>query len=158
MQGGGERGWVNKIILMKYPEIKQIADRLRKNQTPEEKKLWEQLRKHQIHGRKFLRQHVIIYESKDNKHFFFIPDFYCARERLIVEVDGKIHDYQKDRDRNRDEILKAKGLRILRFKNEELDDLGQVLSKIEKMFRRDWLMYPLPVPLPACREGDKGGG
>ncbi|HOX78698.1 MAG TPA: endonuclease domain-containing protein [Bacteroidales bacterium] len=122
---------------MKYPEIKQIADRLRKNQTPEEKKLWEQLRKHQIHGRKFLRQHVIIYESKDNKHFFFIPDFYCARERLIVEVDGKIHDYQKDRDRNRDEILKAKGLRILRFKNEELDDLGQVLSKIEKMFRRD---------------------
>jgi len=137
MQGGGERGWVNKIILMKYPEIKQIADRLRKNQTPEEKKLWEQLRKHHIHGRKFLRQHVIIYESKDNKHFFFIPDFYCARERLIVEVDGKIHDYQKDRDRNRDEILKAKGLRILRFKNEELDDLGQVLSKIEKMFRRD---------------------
>ncbi|MBP7679218.1 MAG: DUF559 domain-containing protein [Bacteroidales bacterium] len=122
---------------MKYAEIKQIADRLRKNQTPEEKKLWEQLRKHQIHGRKFLRQHVIIYESKDNKHFFFIPDFYCARERLIVEVDGKIHDYQKDRDRNRDEILKAKGLRILRFKNEELDDLGQVLSKIEKMFRRD---------------------
>lgn len=119
---------------MKYSEIKHIADRLRRNQTPFEKQLWQELRKHQINGRKFLRQHAIIYESNNNELFFFIPDFYCARERLIVEIDGKIHDYQIERDRNRDEILKAKGLRILRIKNEELDNINLVIRKIELMF------------------------
>ena len=119
---------------MKYPEIKEIADKLRKNQTPGEKILWEHLRKHQVCGRKFLRQHVIVYESVNNEHFFFIPDFYCAREKLIIEVDGKIHDYQKDRDRHRDEILRAKGLKILRFKNEDMNDTGRVIRRIEMMF------------------------
>jgi len=120
---------------MKYSEIKRIADKLRKNQTPEEKRLWERLRKHQINDRKFLRQHVIVYESVNNEHFFFIPDFYCAKEKLIIELDGKIHDYQIDRDRNRDEILKAKGLKILRIRNEELTDLEKVMKKIEMMIR-----------------------
>jgi len=92
------------------------------------------LRKHQLKGRKFLRQHVIVYESVKNEHFFFIPDFYCAREKLIIEVDGKIHNYQKDRDRHRDEILRAKGLKILRLKNKELDDMKKVIDRIEMMF------------------------
>jgi very-short-patch-repair endonuclease len=119
---------------MKYHEIKKIASDLRKNQTLEEKKLWERIRNKQLRGRRFLRQHVIVYETFYNEHFFFIPDFYCAEERLIVELDGKIHDYQIDRDRQRDEILKYKGLRILRIRNEEIADIESVLQKIEKMF------------------------
>lgn len=122
---------------MKYSEIKEIADRLRRNQTPAEKILWERIRKQQIKGRKFLRQHVIVYESVNNEHFFFIPDFYCAREKLIIELDGKIHDYQIDRDKNRDEILQSKGLRILRIRNEDLQNIDSVLEKIMKMFGGD---------------------
>ena len=119
---------------MKYPEIKKIADDLRRNQTPSEKILWEKLRKQQLKGRKFLRQHVIIYESFKNNYYFFVPDFYCAREKLIIEVDGKIHDINKKKDKRRDQILVSKGLRILRIKNEELKDIDKVLERISSLF------------------------
>ena len=119
---------------MKYPDIKRIASQLRRNQTPYEKLLWRNIRRRQLKGRKFLRQHVIIYESNKKEHFFFIPDFYCAEEKIIIELDGKIHDYQKERDKHRDLILEEKGLKILRFKNEELKNINLVLNKIEEMF------------------------
>ncbi len=119
---------------MTYPEIKQIAQKLRNNPTPEEKFLWRNLRKRKLQGRKFLRQHAIIYESVGREHFFYVPDFYCAAERLIVELDGRIHDYQKERDQHRDEILTGMNLRILRIKNEELNDMLSVLKRIEDMF------------------------
>ncbi len=119
---------------MKYPEIKKIARKLRNNPTPDEELLWDYIRKRKLNGRRFLRQHPIIYESNRNEHFFFIPDFYSAKEKLIIELDGRIHDYQKDRDRHRDEILKGRNLRIIRIKNEELRNLNLVLTKIENMF------------------------
>ena len=119
---------------MKYYEIKKLAAKLRKNQTPSERLLWLNIRKRQLKGRKFLRQHPIIYESNKTEHFFFIPDFYCAEEKLIIELDGKIHEYQKDRDKHRDLILEAKGLKILRIKNEELNTINEVLIKILKEF------------------------
>ncbi len=117
---------------MKYSELKEIARKFRNNPTPEEKHLWQYIRKDQLLGKRFLRQHPIIYESVHNEHFFFIPDFYCASSKLAVEVDGRIHDYQKDRDYHRDEILKAKGLRVLRIKNEELTDMQAVLKRIKE--------------------------
>ena len=79
---------------------------------------------------KFLRQHPIIYEVNGLKHFF-IADFYCAAGSLVIELDGKIHDYQKDRDAERDLIIKNLGLKILHIKNEELDNMNQVKLKIE---------------------------
>jgi very-short-patch-repair endonuclease len=117
---------------MKYAELKEIARKFRNNPTPGEKLLWEYIRNDQIDGKRFLRQHPIIYESNKQEHFFFIPDFYCASANLVVEVDGRVHDYQKDRDFHREEILKAKGLRILRIRNEELKDMAKVLSKIKR--------------------------
>jgi very-short-patch-repair endonuclease len=117
---------------MKYSELKEIARKFRNNPTPEEKMLWECIRKDQILGRRFLRQHPIIYESVHNEHFFFIPDFYCASSKLVVEVDGRIHDYQQGRDQHRDEILRAKGLRILRITNDELSNMPLVLDKIKQ--------------------------
>ena len=119
---------------MEYYKIKKIAARLRNNQTPEEKLLWSNIRKRKLKGRKFLRQHPIIYESNKSEHFFYIPDFYCASEKLIIELDGKIHDYQKERDKKRDSILKDRELKMLRIKNEELQDIEKVLNKISKMF------------------------
>lgn len=101
---------------MHYNEIKEIASQLRKNPTDAEQILWQQIRKRKLSGCKFLRQHPIIFESDLNEHFFYIPDFYCAEKKLIIELDGKIHDYQISRDYLRDEILKEKGISILRIK------------------------------------------
>ena len=120
---------------MKYHEIKRIARELRKHQTPAEKLLWSYLCNKQLKGRKFLRQHPIIYESKRSEHFFYIPDFYCKKEMLIIELDGPVHDHQKERDRKRDLILYSRNLKVLRIKNEELADIETVLNKVSNEFK-----------------------
>ena len=119
---------------MKYEEIKQTTRRLRHNATPEEEKLWRYLRRKQLRGRKFLRQHAIIYESNGDEHYFYVPDFYYFKEELAIEVDGKIHFYTKERDKHRDEILNGLGINVLRIKNEDLDDIEEVLTRIRKEF------------------------
>ena len=121
---------------MKWPEIKEIATKLRNNPTSSELQLWHLIRNKQLMGRKFLRQHPIIYDSNRNKNefFFFIPDFYCASEKLIVELDGRIHDFQKEKDHQRDMILAANNLRVLRIANEDLIEIESIKMKIINMF------------------------
>ena len=119
---------------MKYEQIKQLTQKLRHETTLSENKLWRHLRKRQLDGRKFLRQHAIIYDSIRDEHFFYVPDFYCYKENLAVELDGKIHFYTKEKDKRRDEILNGLGIKVLRFKNEELDNIEEVLNQIKKEF------------------------
>jgi very-short-patch-repair endonuclease len=121
---------------MKWSEIKEIATRLRSNPTPSEVVLWEIIRNRQLVRRKFLRQHPIIYDTdrNANEFFFFIPDFYCAKEKLIIELDGPIHDFQKEKDYRRDQILVSYNLRVLRIRNEELNNIDLVKKKITDMF------------------------
>jgi len=97
------------------------ARNLRNSMTPGEKVLWHYLRKKKFSGYIFRRQHPI---SK------FIVDFYCHKARLVIEVDGKIHDNpeNKEYDQNRTTELENLGLRVIRFKNED------VLNKINKVF------------------------
>jgi very-short-patch-repair endonuclease len=45
-------------------------------------------------------------------------------------LDGKIHDFQKEYDQNRETILNDLGLKVIRFKNEELEDIKKVLEII----------------------------
>ena len=111
------------------------ARNLRKNMTPEENLLWKNLRGRKFHGFKFLRQHPIVYEMLNGKPLFFIPDFYCAEKKFIIEIDGKIHDFQKDYDERREEILQNMGLKILRFKNEEFNDISRVLSRLDNYLK-----------------------
>ena len=120
---------------MLYEQIKQTARNLRWNATPAEKKLWRYLRRKQLKGRKFLRQHAIIYETINNEHFFYVPDFYCFKENMAIELDGAIHKYRKERDERRDEILENMGIKILRFKNEDLEDIESVVQKILLEFK-----------------------
>ena len=120
---------------MKYAEIKEITNRLRNNTTPSEDKLWKYLRKKQVIGRRFLRQHAIIYDSNGDEHFFYVPDFYCFKEQLAIELDGKIHLYQKGKDKNRDEILNVLGITVLRFQNEELKNIENVMDRIKREFK-----------------------
>jgi very-short-patch-repair endonuclease len=103
-------------------EIEQAARLLRKNMTMAENILWEELRNRQILGFKFRRQHPI-----GN----FIVDFYCPQLKLIIEVDGSIHDNQREYDQCRSEKLKEFGHYVLRFTNDQvIDDLPKVLEKI----------------------------
>jgi very-short-patch-repair endonuclease len=121
---------------MKYEQIKQTTQKLRNKATFEEVKLWKYLRRKQLDGRKFLRQHAIIYDSVGDEHFFYVPDFYCFKENLAVELDGKIHEFTKEKDNRRDGILKEMGIKIIRFKNEELNDIESVLERIKKEFKK----------------------
>lgn len=114
----------------KYKTIKELARKLRKNPTNAEKKLWKILRKRKLDGFKFLRQHPIIYEQRQNKINFFIADFYCAEKKLVVELDGKVHHYQKHYDQQRDLILKEKDLNVLRIKNKYLENIETVKQRI----------------------------
>lgn len=120
---------------MKYAEIKEITRRLRNNATPSELRLWQFLRKKQLCGRRFLRQYAIIYDTDGDEHFFYVPDFYCFKESLAIELDGKIHLYRKAHDKRRDEILRGLGINVLRFQNEDLESIEEVIEKIKNEFK-----------------------
>jgi very-short-patch-repair endonuclease len=112
-----------KITSEKYQRSKQ----LRREMTPEEKILWEQLRRNNLNGLHFRRQQII-----DG----FIVDFYCHQAQLVIEVDGEIHDQQVESDQERDAILAARGLKIIRIKNQEIrQNLQGVLQQIRGNFR-----------------------
>ena len=113
--------------------MKEIARKLRRNQTPQEKIMWEHLRNRRLDGKKFTRQYVINY-ILDGKERFFVADFYCAEKRLVVEIDGAYHDDRKEYDKFRDSIIKSKGMRVIRFSNTEVENnLQDVLEKIIKV-------------------------
>ena len=133
---------------MKYSEIKQYARNLRNNPTRAEAKLWPFLRKRQVGGRKFLRQHPVWYQIDYRDIYYFIPDFFCYQEKMIIELDGEIHDFQMNRDKRRQAILENAGFIVLRFRNEELEDIPKVLARIESHFS-DQIS-----PSPGIREGD----
>ena len=137
---------------MRYTEIRGFSRKMRKNQTPFEKILWEKLRYRQLDGYKFLRQHPVQFDRKGNDFKFFILDFYCAEARLAIEIDGKIHDDQIDYDLWRQHILEAMNIKLLRFKNQELEQVENVIEKIRDHMRRhahpipSELAYPPPTP------------
>lgn len=101
--------------------IKQTVRELRKNQTPSEAKIWNAVRNRQINRKKFLRQHPIRFEI-DGQRRFFIADFYCHEKSLIVEIDGKIHEKQRDYDLLRTYIINELGMEVIRFRNEEVEN------------------------------------
>ncbi|NUQ83463.1 MAG: DUF559 domain-containing protein [Anaerolineales bacterium] len=104
------------------------AKELRREMTPAEKILWKHLKANRLNGLHFRRQQIV--------HGYF-PDFYCHQHELIVEVDGGIHDLQKDYDAEREEYLASLGFRIIRFTNEEIQkDLKGVLQRIVEECKR----------------------
>jgi len=100
------------------------ARELRHEQTPAELFMWELLRNRKFFGLKFRRQHQI---GK------YIVDFYCAEKKLIIELDGEVHNKQPriKVDAARDAYLKSMGNTIIRFENEQvLADTETVLTTI----------------------------
>ena len=94
-----------------YHDIIERARFMRRNPTQAEAILWSRLRRNQLKGCQFRRQHLI---------GRFIVDFHCSAARLIIEVDGPIHDEieQQAYDEARQTFLEELGFTVLRFSNE----------------------------------------
>jgi very-short-patch-repair endonuclease len=107
------------------PSIFKLAKELRKSETEAEKILWSKLNRNQILGLQFRRQHPIN---------IFIADFYCARIKLIIEVDGSIHEIveNKEYDLSRAQILNDFGITLIRFTNEQIfEDIDSAVEQIK---------------------------
>jgi very-short-patch-repair endonuclease len=97
---------------------------LRKNATDAENKLWSRLRDRQLCNFKFRRQHTI---------GSYIVDFYCHEAMLVVELDGGQHAeaFQSDYDAERSLVLESKGIKVLRFwNNDVMRNIEGILEEI----------------------------
>ena len=110
------------------PEKQMLARRMRREMTSGEWYLWQRLRANRFDGLHFRRQQVI-----DG----FIADFYCHAARLVVEVDGDVHEEQEEYDAERDSILAVRGLRVFRVTNARLDaEIETVLDELRQIVSR----------------------
>jgi very-short-patch-repair endonuclease len=109
----------------------------------------ESLRNRQLDGFKFRRQHMI---------GRFIVDFCCAEQRLIVEIDGLVHDQQADSDQARTEALQTAGYQVIRYTNDQIDqDIDTVLADLRQALARHEHNDNSPSPA-AAGEGAGGEG
>lgn len=99
---------------------------LRAGQTSAEDILWQHLRGRRLDGLKFRRQHPLVE---------FVADFYCHEKRLVIELDGSVHDNKisKDYDQARTNWLGELNILVIRFRNYDIHhNLDFVLSEIRK--------------------------
>ena len=134
------------------PEIRrkmiEIAREFRKAPTEGEKILWEALRGKRLDGIKFRRQQPIGY---------FVVDFYASAFRLVVEVDGPVHDQQVEADKARQEILEILGLTVLRIRT-EIPEKNLLLAQNMIRQKIHAIKRNQSIPSPHVGEGQGGGG
>src|ERR1043165_5806560 len=109
------------------PKIFERAKKLRSEMTTVESALWSAISNKQLFKLKFRRQHPLN---------FFIADFYCHKLKLVIEVDGDIHDAadQKQYDSSRTEELNDFGIKVIRFTNDQLlNQADDVLTSIRNI-------------------------
>lgn len=113
-----------KMFYGASPLIFDRARELRNTMTDAEMVLWGYLKAKPL-GYKFRRQHPL---------GIYIADFFCYKLKLVIEVDGGIHEKEeiKINDTERQKIIEAEGITVLRFKNDEvLKQLQTVIAKIK---------------------------
>jgi len=117
--------YLDNLFYDASPTIHAFAKELRKNMTPAEKILWDRLRNRKVANCKFRRQHPID---------IFIADFYCHEKKLVIEIDGEVHNQQKEYDINRTAEMENYGITVVRFTNEEVEkELENVIKMIEEV-------------------------
>jgi very-short-patch-repair endonuclease len=115
---------------------KKLCRELRVNQTESEKILWGRIRNRQLFGKKFLRQHPIFFDLT-GKETFYIADFYFHELKLVIEIDGEIHNLRRKSDSDRDRIMNLLGMQVLRIKSEKvINELNEVLKFLENYISR----------------------
>ena len=96
---------------------------MRRNMTLAERCFWNAVRANKFMGYQFRRQQII---------HGFIADFYCNDLNLVVEIDGGVHELQKDYDKLRDYIINQHGIKVIRFSNEDVINHGdQVMDRLK---------------------------
>ncbi len=122
--GGGQHPTNAPTRFDHTPSKTERARKLRREATSPERILWSKLRSAQIEGASFQRQHPI---------GPYVLDFYCPALGLVIELDGGLHGHE-DRvaaDRRRDAWLTQRGLKVIRFWNDEVrKNLQGILDKI----------------------------
>ncbi|MBQ8486551.1 MAG: DUF559 domain-containing protein [Prevotella sp.] len=109
------------------PQQKDIRKSLRLNMTSAEAVLWRALRGRGVGGWKFRRQQGI---------GPYVLDFYCPELRLCVELDGSSHDYRFEYDEQRTAFLAEQGIRVVRFRNEQVwTSIDGVVAEIVRIGR-----------------------
>jgi very-short-patch-repair endonuclease len=107
----------------------QFAKELRKDQTKAEEIVWKEIRNRKFLGLRFKRQFII--EG-------FIVDFYCDEFALAIEIDGRIHEKQKEYDAWRQKIIESNSVSFIRIKNEEVfQDIGILFDKIKDFVKNN---------------------
>ena len=120
-----------KKRLHNLPQASGFRRELRSNLTPAEAYLWYHLKGRKLGGRRFNRQHGI---------GPYAVDFYCAKEKLIVELDGEVHNNPKamEYDIRRTAYFTRLGYKVIRFENHWVfDALQTVLDQISNEFNRE---------------------
>jgi very-short-patch-repair endonuclease len=111
---------------MNKHNIQILKDRrreLRHKPTPEELVLWDYLRRDVV-GVRFRRQFSIGY---------YIADFYCPKKKLVIEVDGGYHVFNKEYDEERDRFFASEDVNVLRFNNADvMNRIGWVMARIQE--------------------------
>jgi very-short-patch-repair endonuclease len=135
--------------------LKPKVRKMRHEPTAGEDALWQRLRNRQVDGHKFRRQHPI-----DR----FVADFCCTETKLVVEVDGDVHDGREVEDKVRTRFLEGLGFRVMRFSNDRiLSECDSVVAEIAEAIRmgaarkRDSAAGYRDVT-PPLRHGGEGDG
>ena len=138
-----ERGLGGEVSFSKHHGITQsarvsteklgLARKMRKLPTNAEAQAWELLRDRRCLGFKFRRQQVIR---------GLIVDFYCPELRLVVEVDGEIHQQQAEYDAARDAVMAAENITVLRVPNTDVARIPELIKDATSP----------PPPLHDCKE------
>ena len=115
-----------KLVLVAKARCRE----LRKTQTKAEVIFWNKVRNRQFRGLKFYRQYPLFFDLL-GKETFYIADFYCHEKRLVVELDGGIHEKQKKQDKLRDDVIDYLGLKVVRIANKEVfGDINKVVKRV----------------------------
>ena len=131
-------------------KVRGLARALRREPTWAERTLWRHLRNHRFCAYKFRRQHP---------NGPYVLDFYCVSAKLAIELDGDPHGHpdQKNHDESKDHYLAQRGIRVLRFWNNDLREnkdgvLTTILQELEQ--RAEGNPHPDPLPYTTRERGN----
>lgn len=135
------------MSLSKNPKLiliaKDLCRELRKHSTQAEQIFWEHVRDRKFLKKKFYKQHPLFFDLY-GKETFFIADFYCHENKLVIEIDGAYHKRQIEHDALRTDIINFLGIEVIRFTNEEvLNSIESVLDILKKHFENQTHSYLL---------------
>jgi very-short-patch-repair endonuclease len=115
---------MGQYILYNKPRLKRLRQMLRARETEAEKVLWTRLRARKLFGLKFYRQYSI---------GSYVADFYCPEKRLVIELDGGVHNNRVNRinDQVRTEALESVEIRVIRFRNSQvIEEPDTVIARL----------------------------